>query len=279
MTARTHDEAHHLYHAIMADRGMNPIRPLSKSLLYLRLLNGKDPLLIPPPLAYSYPWYEVVESDNTLQVEEPKPYSGHPNVDNAVSIFQSIWKVISRNEDELQVTYPGWDAKGFKWKVWQEQVSANKSQGKLLCHHDPQKKYLATQEDLEAESLYHATQWRKELSIVANHSPEEALALLANTVLQDGSSKSTSLKWFSKAYAKQALGRHTETLNERYKLGIPSTPSEDEVRQYASKESAMLLGDQWCVMNGLLYCRVWKMKRIFPERVSKEFYLDTKDFV
>ncbi len=39
-----------------------------KSALFWRLLNGKEPLPMPPPTSYSYPWYEIIEEPGPHQV-------------------------------------------------------------------------------------------------------------------------------------------------------------------------------------------------------------------
>ena len=39
-----------------------------KSALFWRLLNGKDPLPMPPPTRYSYPWYEIIEEPGPHRV-------------------------------------------------------------------------------------------------------------------------------------------------------------------------------------------------------------------
>ena len=69
-TALPPAQALDLYHAILASTLGPANRLLEKSSLYKRLLSGKPALAIPPPTAFSYPWYSVVESD----VSVPLPF-------------------------------------------------------------------------------------------------------------------------------------------------------------------------------------------------------------
>ncbi|WP_230091279.1 hypothetical protein [Pseudomonas aeruginosa] len=50
------------YLEIVAEAGAMPNHIPDKSSLYHRLRAGKQPLVLPPPLSHSYPWYDVVES-------------------------------------------------------------------------------------------------------------------------------------------------------------------------------------------------------------------------
>jgi len=67
-----------------------------KSALFHRLMEGKEPLPVPPPKSYSYPWYNLIEDGYGYPFEVWKDQHnmfGFP----AVGIDQSIWKL----EEEL----------------------------------------------------------------------------------------------------------------------------------------------------------------------------------
>ena len=80
-----------------------------KSALFWRLLNGKEPLPIPPPTRYSYPWYEIIEATGPHQVGDigfhayGKPLSQQlaeirgTDVEDRLFIEQCDWAVISVN--------------------------------------------------------------------------------------------------------------------------------------------------------------------------------------
>lgn len=80
-----------------------------KSALFWRLLNGKDPLIVPPPTRYSYPWYEIIEDSGAHQVYDIGFSSyGKPlakplaeirgmSIEDSLSIEQCGWQVLDRN--------------------------------------------------------------------------------------------------------------------------------------------------------------------------------------
>ncbi|MHB8365976.1 MAG: hypothetical protein ACYDB0_03005 [Acidithiobacillus sp.] len=80
-----------------------------KSALFWRLLNGKEPLPMPPPTNYSYPWYEIIEESGPHRVGDigfrayGKPLGAQlaelrgTDIENFLFIEQCGWSVLSRN--------------------------------------------------------------------------------------------------------------------------------------------------------------------------------------
>ncbi|MDA8377398.1 MAG: hypothetical protein M0Z50_10150 [Planctomycetia bacterium] len=80
-----------------------------KSALFWRLLNGKDPLPMPPPTRYSYPWYGIIEDPGAHQVGSIGFHAyGKPlgqqlaeirgtDREDRLFIEQCGWAVLSRN--------------------------------------------------------------------------------------------------------------------------------------------------------------------------------------
>lgn len=80
-----------------------------KSALFWRLLNGKEPLPMPPPTRYSYPWYEIIENHGPHQVSDVafRSYGKlldprlaeirGTNTEDHLFIEQCDWTVLSRN--------------------------------------------------------------------------------------------------------------------------------------------------------------------------------------
>ena len=80
-----------------------------KSALFARLLSGKAPLVHPPPRAFSYPWYALIEESgphNVLEVWAERPFSGgalHAGAPvlqawrQALVLEQAAWWVVSCN--------------------------------------------------------------------------------------------------------------------------------------------------------------------------------------
>jgi hypothetical protein len=85
----------------------NQIR--EKSALFWRLLNGKDPLPMPPPTRYSYPWYEIIEAPGQHRVGDIGFHAyGKPlgqqlaeirgtDIEDRLFIEQCGWSVLGRN--------------------------------------------------------------------------------------------------------------------------------------------------------------------------------------
>lgn len=80
-----------------------------KSSLFWRLLNGKDPLPMPPPTRYSYPWYEIIETPGPYRVgdiwflaygkalgQQLAEIRG-TDIEDRLFIEQCGWAVLSRN--------------------------------------------------------------------------------------------------------------------------------------------------------------------------------------
>jgi hypothetical protein len=72
--------------------------PNPKSSLFARLLDGKAPLLFPPPTSFSYPWYQLIEdgfSDNVSLDGFVDLYGDKP--DTGVALNQALWKIMLNN--------------------------------------------------------------------------------------------------------------------------------------------------------------------------------------
>lgn len=141
-----------------------------KSALFRRLLDGEPALPFPPPCAYSYPWYEVVESKQPItgvQVafegergsamtlgEHMRSRPKIPGV-GIVQIHQSIWTLLERADDMAIVTYGDWAASGARWRLSWIEIPASETRGFICCWHDRSKTRISTRNELWAESEFH----------------------------------------------------------------------------------------------------------------------------
>lgn len=82
---------------------------MHKSSLLKRLLDGKEPLLIPPPTKFSYPWYSLIENKKGIASDVWKAdgisaeFTEYP----ALYVDQLPWKIIEEiNSNEYLITYP-----------------------------------------------------------------------------------------------------------------------------------------------------------------------------
>ena len=120
-----------------------------KSALFWRLLNGKDPLPMPPPTRYSYPWYGIIEDPGAHQVGSIGFHAyGKPlgqqlakirgtDREDRLFIEQCGWAVLSRNaaaqdmlerlqsdeftlndQNRLMAESPEWIIQYGKWQAY-----------------------------------------------------------------------------------------------------------------------------------------------------------------
>ena len=80
---------------------------IEKSALIQRLLSGKPPLAAPPPLSFSYPWYEIVESS------EPQRCAL-----TTITVNDATWDVVGQQPDGSLLVR--WQGRGPLCRVWQE---------------------------------------------------------------------------------------------------------------------------------------------------------------
>ena len=79
-----------------------------KSSLLERMLSGQEPLEVPPPVSFSYPWYSLIEDGyaNPLEVTKPTGSIADAFKTPILLINQSIWRIVREiGEDEWEVTY------------------------------------------------------------------------------------------------------------------------------------------------------------------------------
>ena len=83
------------------------------SSLLQRLLAGKEPLPVPPPTAYSYPWYSLIEEGEATLHEsgvnfwgevQPEHWGFAPGT-KIVSICQSPWIIVKEDGLRFVVKY------------------------------------------------------------------------------------------------------------------------------------------------------------------------------
>lgn len=78
------------------------------SALLRRLIEGKQPLPNPPPLSYSYPWYELMEKGWAIPTEvwEGNEKFNAEQQFQALVINQQPWRIVDkRGPEDFLVTY------------------------------------------------------------------------------------------------------------------------------------------------------------------------------
>lgn len=271
------------YHRVVAHVGIEPNRLLDKSALYGRLCEGRAPLVVPPPLSHSYPWYEAVESGEPLAIMEPfvvaadEDFAGR----QGLVINQCFWTLLDgavagAGGNEKRVTYPGWEELGFTWRVWLERVPAERSESCLCCHHDPAAKRITTPEQVDAEARYLVQRDYDRLKLVAALPLDEATkAILAEYESKSQSpSEGTKIRRnYNQTVSRYEAERYARRLALRREEGMPDLPSDEELAAGVARERKSILSHGWEIADGKLWHWRWLLQREAPAQIGPEHYL------
>ena len=100
------------------DKGPTPADAWHSALLQ-RLLDGKDPLPVPPPRAYSYPWYALIENGRSTGHLDIHLYPhGVPVLDDdrpRVTICQGIWDIVEDQGNDIYIVE--WAPTGLRCRL------------------------------------------------------------------------------------------------------------------------------------------------------------------
>ena len=267
------DAAMDLYNRLIADNHVRlgtipmgqPGHP--KSALFHRLLTGKQPLPNPPPLDFSYPWYDVIEgqgpwdvlshgNSNTIDAFRPDGTS------NTVVINQHPWLLLEMLSDtEAIVSHTYWRDAGYRWRLSLDTLAATESQGFIICRHKPEGGRITTLKDLQNEYLFLAQ--RNILAIQAaltageQPEPEPSVEFLMQALRPTGALTEHEKK------QEALLCRGRYLLSARLKAGLPAIPSNAEVAQEVTDRVARTLAGHYSVdADGNLLALVWRLSVI-----------------
>lgn len=260
------------YRSVVAKAGAQENQILSKSTLFHRLKEGKEPLLLPPPLANSYPWHEVVECDGRHELfDEPYVWEVEWAQRNGVLICQDVWTVLSGlGTQELMVTYPGWQELGFVWRVWGCTVPADETKASLVCWHRKDAQRLNTLQLVRAECAARANEWARWLNL---SSALEESQLLDLYMFEHSNAGLSARSRLHQAAGRLQIESHLKELQLRLSAGLPGTPTANEVADYSRREESKLLGADWKIIDGKLMRQTWMMERISPVKIGPEHYM------
>lgn len=260
------------YRSVVAKAGAQENHILSKSTLFHRLKEGKEPLLLPPPLANSYPWHEVVECDSRHELfDEPYIWDVEWATRKGVLICQDVWTVLSGlGTREMMVTYPGWQELGFVWRVWGCTVPADETKATLVCWHRKDVPRLNTLELVRAECDARASEWARWLDLSAALNEAQLLDLYMFENTNAGLSVRSRLHL---AAGRQQIDAHLKELQQRRSAGLPGTPTCHEIAEFSRREEANLLGVDWKIIDGKLMRHTWMMERFSPAKIGPEHYM------
>ncbi|MBF3053159.1 hypothetical protein HKW90_01890 [Pseudomonas aeruginosa] len=247
----------------------------AKSALYKRLLEGKQPLVLPPPIACSYACYTIVESDKAMApLDGPFPLEaqlGGTKMD-AVLIEQTPWCVVERiSALELIVSQPGWHELGFRWRYWHHPMRADESQACLIAHYAPGAGRITTSSQLDLECRHHAEHWRAYIEIAISDMSDEVKLTAIDPGIED---QTDPLRYrMRRSAAHIRLAEAQKEAQTREGKGLPAVPTSAEVDSYAVRYRESLLAGTFEERDGWLFVDGWALQRIAPSAIGPEHYL------
>ncbi|WP_057382928.1 hypothetical protein [Pseudomonas aeruginosa] len=264
------------YLEVVAAAGAMPNHLAAKSSLYHRLRTGKQPLVLPPPLSHSYPWYDVVESEKVFApLAGPVAYEPLTEADPPVDVVwidQTPWLVVERiNNSELIVSQPGWLDLGFRWRYWHKPTRADQSEASMIAHYDRTVGRITTSAQLDLECRYQAEHWKAHLEIAVSSLGNEVKLLGIDPDLKDA--EDTLRVRMNRAAAQMRLDRAVRDAQDRVEKGLPAVPPDAEVEAYVQRYRTSLLEGSFQEQDGWLYVDGWALQRISPEKLGPEHYL------
>ncbi|CEK42608.1 hypothetical protein P5706_35695 [Pseudomonas sp. ChxA] len=258
------------YREVVSAQGCLENHILAKSSLYQRLLKGLQPLAIRPPLNHSYPWYSVVESDTPVPLPfGPTDWTPEWDTRHGVAICQDVWdRLPGGNDTDFSVTFPGWDALGFVWRIWQADEAAETTTAHLVCWHREDITKLTTPDLVEAECRWRAERDASWLSRAGQMSNEDLKAAF----IASGQAGKAGCR-FTSIVADQQVAHLRFLSNERQAKGESVEFTAEEIEARVAADMLSLLGDTWLVKDGQLFHRGWQIQRITPAVLGPEHYL------
>lgn len=243
-----------------------------KSALFARLLEGKKPFIFPPPCAYSYPWYEVIEESGPFNLSlEARDLDEiiweNLSEEQQVLIEQTPWKLLEKtSENEVRVTFGKWEELGFEWVLKRVKASCETTQSFIYCHHKKGMGRITTYEDLKNEQIYQVKKDFDKIKLVLdeNFNNQYKLALYEKygTTIVSESIFTSDLK----------VGE--ELLEERRLAKLSDYPSEKEIDVMVNKRIKDYFNSGYSQdENGKLYVEVWILEKVNGQ-VTPDIYMN-----
>lgn len=231
----------------------------SHSALFKRLLEGKKALINPPPVLFSYPWYEVVESQTPVDC-----LNFQENNDKTICIGHTKWEIIEKISDiHLIVTHHQWKREGFQWTVrlYDTPISQSKT---ILYGTTMSGTMLFTYKDLydDVSSMLNFEQ-----NIYKFKDNEDEAQKIKNKYLKLYGEKGL-------VFYNSLLNRLSLAVENRIAQGKKGLFEGKELEEEIQKRILQRLGNDMYIKDELIYVKEWKIQRTFPETLNENFYLD-----
>lgn len=269
-----------------------------KSALLYRIASGRAPLVIPAPTAMSYPWYGVVEEEGpwelTMEGENlqkqldvgAKTAQWANRKGPIILIEQSIWNVVRQIDDvTAEVSWPGWQERGYLWRLSLDVIPATESRKTILPRHNPSLKKITTLVDLQNEQRWDVSRFVAELE--ESNDPVRAADAIEAGRQKDADARSTSgyTGRFSEFSVTHRVEAQQKLIAERIASGKSAIPDEQEQELMFQEHMARYLaprdvsGFGWYSVDqaGGLLAHGWRLHRIAPTIPPEDLYLDVDD--
>lgn len=253
---------------INSKKEMGNLQGYEKSALFYRLMSGEKAFLYPVPLSYSYPDYDIMESNTPreLNIESFKMSELIVKQKGVkfIIINQCMWKVLSHNKDQAQITFGEWEKLGFIWTIKLKVIKAEDSKKSIIAHHNPDLSKITKYDELLKEASY---QVRNRLhSIVMNLDIKEAMKRQEEYKKYEG---------FATILYDQEMLRGKELLIERRKNQLSDYPTEEEITEMINKEIPKYLQNDYFAVKNELYLKTWFIEKTAPKKMKDEYYINT----
>ncbi len=241
-----------------------------KSALFARLLNGLPILKNPPPLSYSYPDYNIVESNSEMELPHFMGDSLKGLLNNStkqiLNINQFHWKVIEIiNDKKAKITNSRWENDGFVWEMEYKEITAKRSISAIISHHNPNINKITTYNELVSESIFQAKEYFDSIK----------LALDNEEYKKYEEKEKEKYGGFAIGLAQTRLNGGKKLLNDRREKNLQDLPTEEEIEKYALDNlERNYLSRGYFVKNGIIYLNTWVIRRISPTVLTEDSYIN-----
>lgn len=270
-----------------------------KSALLQRLAQGLRPLFAPPPLAYSFPWYEVIEGQGPWEVvlegstvdellADAKSQSEWMGVaDPSVLISQHFWRVVEKIDDtNVDLSLKSWSERGFLWRLSLDAIPAKDSSSTILSWHNPSLEKITTYDQLIAEQRWHVMKNLDSMRLAMDPKLADKLLVEARAKDAENSSRVGIQGWSSKFQedaAVLAIDTARRKVADRILDGLTIFPDEDEITGLVAESIKRYLNNN--NESGLRYYSVdedgqtlilhtWRLHRMTPLEAPDNVYIE-----
>lgn len=234
-----------------------------KSALFARLLDGKSPLPFPPPLYFSFPWYEIFDQ---LVVHEVNVKIDRSGATPSITLGDFKWDQAQQlKPGEWVVTTGDWakPRTAVSWRLKQERLLASESTAYIAAWHDAGLARVTTLAQLKSEVAWHVSNKYKALDALKTAQPEE-ISLARDKKLYLEALRQNKISKERLEMLQQGL----YLLMKRRKRNLPDLPNKLEKSQEAITGLARYFvkstadGHYEVDEHGVLWRRSWSIERM-----------------